>query len=175
MSGIAGIIHFDRMPVQAGQIESMTAAMAHRGPEGLAHWQEGSAAFGHCLLRTTPESADEHQPLVDRDAGLVLVFDGRIDNALELTRELRISGATLRTRADSELVLRAYERWGNALLDRLEGDFAIAIWDPQQRRLFCARDRVGAKPFHYFWNGTTFAFASDASALLSLPWVDKRL
>src|SRR4249919_940568 len=99
MSGIAGIIHFDRMPVQAGQIESMTAAMAHRGPDGIAHWREGSAALGHCLLRTTRESADERQPLIDADRGLVLTFDGRIDNAMELARDLKARGAMLRTRA----------------------------------------------------------------------------
>jgi asparagine synthase (glutamine-hydrolysing) len=175
MSGIAGIIHFDQMPVQAGLIECMTARMAYRGRDGITHWQEGSTAFGHCLLRTTRDSGEERQPLVDAQRGLVLVLDGRIDNAAELARELRVSGAVLRSRADSELVLRAFEHWGPALLDRIEGDFAFAVWDQRERRLFCARDRIGNKPFHYFWNGTTFAFASDASALLALPWVQKEL
>jgi asparagine synthase (glutamine-hydrolysing) len=175
MSGIAGIIHFDQMPVQAGLIECMTARMAYRGRDGIAHWQEGSTAFGHCLLRTTRESAEERQPFVDAQRGLVLVLDGRIDNAAELARELRVSGAILRSRADSELVLRAYEQWGPALLDRIDGDFAFAVWDQRERQLFCARDRIGNKPFHYFWNGTTFAFASDVSALLALPWVRKEL
>ena len=175
MSGIAGIIHFDRMPVQAGLVERMTERMAFRGPDGRGHWRHGSEAFGHCLLRTTQESAEERQPLADADRGLVLVFDGRIDNAAELERELRGHGAILRTRADSELVLRAYERWENDLPDHLDGDFALAVWDERARKLFCARDRVGNKPFHYCWNGATFAFASDASALLALPWVEKRL
>jgi asparagine synthase (glutamine-hydrolysing) len=175
MSGIAGIIHFDRMPAQAGLIEHMTDRMAYRGPDGQGHWRHGSEAFGHCLLRTTPESADERQPLTDVDAGLLLVFDGRIDNSAELAHELRGHGAILRTRADSELVLRAYERWGPALLDHLEGDFAFGVWDQRARKLFCARDRIGNKPFHYFWNGTTFAFASDACALLALPWVERQL
>jgi len=175
MSGIAGIIHFDQSPAQAGLIECMTGHMAYRGRDGIAHWQEGSTAFGHCQLRTTRQSAEERQPYVDAQRGLVLVLDGRIDNAAELARELRSSGAILHSRADSELVLRAYEQWGPALLDRIEGDFAFAVWDPRERQLFCARDRLGNKPFHYYWNGTTFAFASDVSALLALPWVQKEL
>ena len=175
MSGIAGIIHFDRMPVQAGLIERMTATMAYRGPDGLRHWTGEAAALGHCQLRTTPESADERQPLADPESSLVLVFDGRIDNSPELARELRVEGVNLHGRADSELLLRAYERWGPALLDRIDGDFAFAVWNPRERRLFCARDRIGNKPFHYVWNGRTFAFASDACALLALPWVEKQL
>jgi asparagine synthase (glutamine-hydrolysing) len=175
MSGIAGIIHFDQMPVQAGLIECMTTRMAYRGRDGMTHWQQGSTALGHCLLQTTRESAEERQPLVDAQSGLVLVLDGRIDNAAELARELRVSGAILHSRADSELVLRAYEQWGPALLDRIDGDFAFAVWDPRTGRLFCARDRLGNKPFHYCRNDTTFAFASDVSALLALPWVRKEL
>src|SRR6478735_7673032 len=103
MSGVAGIIHFDQMPVQAGLIECMTARMVYRGRDGIAHWQEESTAFGHCLLRTTRESAEERQPFVDAQRGLLLVLDGRIDNAAELARELRSSGAILHSRADSEL------------------------------------------------------------------------
>jgi len=175
MSGIAGIIHFDRMPVQAGLIEVMTDRMKDRGPEGQGHWRQGSEAFGHCMLRATEESTAERQPLADADAGLVLVFDGRIDNAAELARELLGHGAPMRTRADDELVLRAYEQWGTDLLGHLDGDFAFAVWDARARRLFCARDRIGNRPFHYFWNGTTFAFASDACALLALPWTAKQL
>jgi asparagine synthase (glutamine-hydrolysing) len=175
MSGIAGIIHFDRMPVQAGLIERMTASMAYRGPDGFGHWAEGSTALGHCLLRTAAASGDERQPLADPVSSLVLVFDGRIDNSPELARELRVQGANLHGRTDSELLLRAYERWGPALLDRIEGDFAFAIWHPRERTLFCARDRVGNKPFHYCWDGRTFAFASDICALLTLPWIDKEL
>jgi asparagine synthase (glutamine-hydrolysing) len=109
MSGIAGIIHFDGAPVEAGQIEKMTSAMAHRGPDGIHHWVKGNVALGQCMLRTTPESLEETQPLTNEDESLVLVMDGRVDNWEELRRELLGRGAVLRTRADAELVLRAYE------------------------------------------------------------------
>ncbi|HEX7374512.1 MAG TPA: asparagine synthase (glutamine-hydrolyzing), partial [Steroidobacteraceae bacterium] len=175
MSGIAGIIHFDRMPVQAGCIESMTDAMAHRARDGCGHWREGSTAFGHCLLVTTPESVDDRQPRVLEASGRVIALDGRIDNAAELRRDLRARGTVFRTATDSELVLHAYDQWGDDLPGHLDGDFAFGLWDPRERKLLCARDRTGSRPFHYHWNGNTLAFASDASALLALPGIDLQL
>ena len=175
MSGIAGIIHFDGAPIEPGQIEKMTAAMAHRGPDGIHHWVKGSVALGQCMLRTTPESLEETQPLTNEDESLVLVMDGRVDNWEELRKELLGRGAALRTRADAELVLRAYEVWGKDCLPHIDGDFALVIWDARQRSAFCARDRMGNKPFHYHWDGKTLAFASELHAILALPWVKQEL
>jgi len=173
MSGIAGIVRFDGAPIEPGEIEKMTAAMAHRGPDGIAHWTRGSVALGHCMLRTTPESLEENQPLANEDASLVLVMDGRVDNWEELRAELLKRGAVLRTRADAELVLRAFETWGRDCVAHIDGDFALVIWDARNRRLFCARDRLGHKPFHYHWDGTTLAFASELHPILALPWIDE--
>lgn len=171
MSGIAGIIHFDGAPVEPGQVEAMTSAMDYRGPDGIHHWVKGSVALGQCMLRTTPESLEETQPLANEDESLVLVMDGRVDNWEELRKELLGRGARLRTRADAELVLRAYEIWGQECLARIDGDFALAIWDARRQKLFCARDRMGNKPFNYHWDGKTLAFASELHPILALPWV----
>jgi len=122
MSGIAGIVRFDGAPVAPGLVETMTGAMAHRGPDGIDHWVKGSAALGQCMLRTTPESLEEQQPLTNEDASLVLVMDGRVDNWEELRRELLARGAVLRNRSDAELVLRAYEVWGDECPDRIVGE-----------------------------------------------------
>ena len=175
MSGIAGIIHFDGRPVEPGQVEAMTAAMHYRGPDGINHWRRGNVALGQCMLRTTPESLEETQPLTNEDESLVLVMDGRVDNWEELRRELLGKGAVLRTRADAELVLRAYEVWGRDCPCHIEGDFALVIWDARQQAAFCARDRVGNKSFHYHWNGCSFAFATDLHSLLPLSWVPEVL
>ncbi len=175
MSGIAGIVHFDGAPVTPGEVERMTRVMAYRGPDGIAHWKRGPVALGQCMLRTTPESLEERQPLSNEDASVVLVMDGRVDNWEELRRELLTRGAALRDRSDAELVLRAYEAWGRECLARIDGDFALVIWDARRREAFCARDRIGNKPFHYWWDGKTFAFASDAHAILALPWVREEL
>ncbi len=171
MSGIAGIIHFDGKPVEPGLIEKMTSAMAYRGPDGINHWVKGSVALGQCMLRTTPESLEEHQPLTNEDESLVLVMDGRVDNWEELRRELLGRGAVLRNRADAELVLRSYEIWGRDCLAHIDGDFALVIWDVQRQEAFCARDRMGHKPFNYHWDGKNFVFASELHTILALPWV----
>lgn len=175
MSGIAGIIHFDAKPVEPGSIEKMTNAMVHRGPDGIHRWLKGSVALGHCMLRTTPESLEEHQPLTNEDGSLVLVMDGRVDNWEELRKDLLGRGAVLRDRSDAELVLRAYEIWGSDCLPQIDGDFALVIWDTPQRKVFCARDRLGNKPFNYHWDGKTLTFASEVRAILALPRVPEVL
>lgn len=175
MSGIAGIIHFDGKPVEPGLIEKMTRAMAHRGPDGINHWAKGSVALGQCMLRTTPESLEEHQPLTNEDESLVLVMDGRVDNWEELRRELLGRGAVLRDRSDTELVLRAYEVWGEECPDRIIGEFAFFIWDARQRRLFGARDAAGTRHFYYHVGSDWFGFASEIKGLLALGRIDPRL
>ena len=160
MSVIAGVIRFDGGPIEPRLIEKVTSAMHYRGPDGINHWVRGSVALGQCMLRTTPESVEETQPLANEDESLVLIMDGRVDNWEELRRELLGRGAKLRTRADAELALRAYETWGRDCLTHIDGDFALAIWDARRREAFCARDRVGVKPFYYQWNGRRLVFAS---------------
>jgi asparagine synthase (glutamine-hydrolysing) len=173
MSGIAGIIHFDGRPMDHGQIEAMTSAMHYRGPDGINHWRRGNVALGQCMLRTTPESLEETQPLTNDDESLVLVMDGRVDNWEELRLELLGKRAALRTRADAELVLRAYEVWGDDCLDHIDGDFAFVIWNTRKQEAFCARDRFGNRPLTYHWNGSTLVFASELHAILGVPGIKR--
>jgi asparagine synthase (glutamine-hydrolysing) len=171
VSGVAGIIHFDGQPVTPGQIEAMTASMPYRGPDGINHWRKANVALGQCMLRTTPESLEETQPLTNEDASLVLVMDGRVDNWEELRKELLAKGATLRTRADAELVLRAYEVWDADCLPHIDGDFAFVIWDARRQTLFCARDPLGNKPLFYSRTQNTIALSSEVKPLLEIPWL----
>lgn len=175
MGGIAAIINFNGAPVEPGLIDRMTRQMAHRGPDGLSRRVSGAVALGHCLLRTTPESLEERQPLANEDDSLVLVMDGRVDNWEDLRRDLLARGARLRDRSDPELVLRAYETWSSDCLSRIDGDFALVIWDARRRTAFCARDRLGHKPFYYLWNAGTLVVASEVRAILGLPRVQEAL
>ena len=175
MSGIAGIVHFDGAPIAPGLIEKMTSAMAQRGPDSIDHRVHGSVALGQCMLRTTPESLEEHQPLCNEDERLVLVMDGRVDNFEELRRELLGRGALLRDRSDAELVLRAYEVWDEDCPDRIIGEFVFFIWDARQRRLFGARDAAGTRHFYYHAGNGWFAFASEIKGLLALGRIEPRL
>jgi asparagine synthase (glutamine-hydrolysing) len=175
MSGIAGIIHFDGQPVAPGLIESMTHSMQNRGPDGIHHWRRGSVALGHCMLRTTPESLEENQPLANEDESLVLVMDGRVDNGEDLRRDLLGRGAILRDRTDAELVLRAYEVWGAQCPDRIIGEFAFFVWDERRRTLFGARDAAGTRHFYYHAGQGWFGFASEIKGLLATGLIAARL
>jgi asparagine synthase (glutamine-hydrolysing) len=171
VSGIAALIHFDGAPAAGDMIRSMTGAMAHRGPDGIRHWTGGHAALGHCLLRTTAEGGDQSQPTVSAGSDLVLAMDGRTANRPELTAALASAATAFRDESDAQLLLRAYERWGVRCLDRIEGDYAFILWNQRLREAFCARDRLGHKPFFYHWNGQVLGVASEPGALLLLPWV----
>jgi asparagine synthase (glutamine-hydrolysing) len=175
MSGIVGIIHFDGRPVNGEQLRRMTQAIAHRGPDGEAHWQGGAMGLGHRMMHTTPEARAESQPLNDESGQLCLTFDGRIDNRAELQAAINRAGWPLRTNTDAELVLRAYQCWGEESPQRLLGDFAYGLWDAQRRTLFCARDQFGVKPFYYHLTDRLFIFASEVKAILALPEVSARL
>lgn len=174
MSGIAGIIHFDGRPVEPGEIERVTEAMRARGPDAINHWHQGNVVLGHCMLRTTHESLNETQPLVSDDGQLILVFDGRLDNREEITQALQQQRIEPRSLTDAELVLGAYQLWGEDSPKQLLGDFAFAVWDERQQKLFCVRDHMGARPFYYVCNSHIFAFASEDEALLGLPSVSKQ-
>ena len=124
-----------------------------RGPDGITHWHGGSAALGFCALHTTRESLSCEQPLVSDDGQLVLVQDGYLHNLEALRNELKSMGAKFRTTSDAEVVVRAYELWGEACARRLEGEFAFVIWDARRGTAFCARDHAGLRPLNYHWDG----------------------
>ncbi len=165
MSGIVGLYYRDGRPVERATLEAMLAPLAHRGPDGSGLWQAGPVGLGHLMLWTTPESQRERLPLVGPDGHLALVFDGRVDNRAELLAALPLRGQP----TDGELILAAYEKWGQSCPQHLKGDFALALWDGRRQRLFCSRDHFGARPFYYYQSDTLFAFASEVKALLSLP------
>ena len=170
MSAIAGVISFHQ-PVAPGLVDELTASMVTRGPDGQAHWYSRSAALGHRMLRATPESVQEVSPLLSQDKNLILVWDGRLDNRDELIGVLAAENRQLKGRPDTEIVLCAYEKWGDRTPSRMLGDFAFAIWDVRAQSLFCARDQMGAKPFYYAITGNFFAFASEDECLALVPGV----
>lgn len=166
MSGLAGIYHLDGRPVDPARLGRMAAAVAHRGPDGEACWTDGGVGLAQAMLCTTPESLDEKAPLLDETGALCLTLDGRVDNREELATWLRGGGVRLRTGTDAELVLRAYELWGDGCPSRIVGDFALALWDGRRRRLFCARDPLGIKPFYYHLSGPTLLWGSELRQVL---------
>ncbi len=176
MSGIVGIVHFGGAPVDRHQLGQMTGFMAFRGPDAQEIWVEGNAGFGHTLLRTTDESERERQPF-SLDGRVWIVADARIDARHELLPRLRAQGhENLSPDAtDVELILRAYQAWGEDCVEHLLGDFAFAIWDGPRRQLFCARDHLGVKPFFYAHLGHTLIFSNTLDCIRQHPAVSGRL
>ena len=178
MSGIMGICNVDGRPVDRALLQRMTQAIAHRGPDGIGHWMAGPVALGHAMFQTTPESLRETQPLVMQEAergNLCLTLDGRVDNRRELRAALEGKGCAPRTDTDAELVLRSYECWGEDCARHIIGDFAFAVWDERNRKLFCARDLLGIRPFYYHFDGRAFTFSSELRPLLEVPGFERRL
>lgn len=175
MSGIAAIIDLEGGPVEPGLVERMTAAMAYRGPDGMCHWAKGSVALGHCMLRTTAESLEEAQPLANDDETVILVLDGYLTNWEGLRGELVARGVRLRNRSDAELVLRAYETWGEDCPSHIEGEYAFLVWDGRRYKAFCVRDHAGLRPLFYFRNRNVLVVASDIAAIAALPAIELTL
>lgn len=176
MSGICGWIRWDGGPVPEEELERMLRSAAHRGPDGQATWAGEGAALGHLALRITPESLEERQPLEDRDTGLVLVADARIDNRAELIPLLRAKGE-LRSESpsDAELILAAYRAWGPRCPLHLVGDFAFAIWSPRPRRLFLARDPMGMRSLHFRTEADRLLFGTEVKQIVAVPGVPDEL
>jgi len=158
MSGIFSIYHRDQRPVDTDNLMAMLVCMKHRGPDASDIWHNGHVGIGHCMLQTTPESLTEQLPYAKNEAGLVITTDARIDNRNELASRLGISIHPYEDLPDSQLILAAYQKWGEACVDYLLGDFSFIIWDSKKQQIFCARDHLGVKPFCYFLTERLFVF-----------------
>ena len=167
MCGISGIVSTEpkRVGTLKAWLKAMNTLQAHRGPDAEGIWidEQGQLGFGHRRLTIIDLSDAAAQPM-QSDGGLVITYNGEIYNYIELRQELGVE--IFRTTSDTEVILRAYEKWGEACVDHLRGMFAFAIWDQRNQSLFCARDRFGIKPFYYTMNSEGFFFASEMKALL---------
>ncbi|AUG77916.1 asparagine synthase [Kitasatospora sp. MMS16-BH015] len=171
MCGITGWVSFtDDTREPTPVIEAMTATLARRGPDAGGVWAGAHAALGHRRLSVL-DLAGGTQPMVDRAAGptAVLSYSGEVYNHHQLRAELRRLGHEFRTRSDTEVVLRGYLEWGEGLADRLEGMYALAVWDERRERLLLVRDRLGVKPLYWAQIEGGLAFGSEPKALFAHP------
>ncbi|OAN55066.1 asparagine synthase (glutamine-hydrolyzing) [Magnetospirillum moscoviense] len=168
MCGIAGIVDWRKEPDRE-TVAAMVATMPHRGPDHCAVVGFGHAVLGHLRLAIIDLDAASNQPMSRQALGLSIVFNGEIYNFPDLRRELEGEGARFSTHGDTEVLLHAYARWGTDCFRRLNGMFALAIWDQTQRRLVLARDRLGKKPLFLKRLPGGIAFASELKALRRHP------
>jgi asparagine synthase (glutamine-hydrolysing) len=175
MCGICGEIRFDGQSADVAAVTRMTDAMASRGPDSDGVVAHGPLAFGHRRLSIIDLSARGEQPMVDSDLGLTLVFNGCIYNYQELCKELEAVGYQFFSTADSEVVIKAFHRWGTGCVDRFKGMFAFAIADRETGVVTLARDRLGIKPLYLAETPGRLRFASTVRALLNAGDVDTEL
>ncbi|ATF15956.1 asparagine synthase (glutamine-hydrolyzing) [Brevibacillus sp. HB1.4B] len=177
MCGIAGILSnrgaFDEIKHQG---RNMLDAIAHRGPDGFDEWMspENRLWIGHRRLAIIDPEGGK-QPLSNEDGTVWITFNGCIYNYMELAQNLRSKGHRFRTYSDTEVIVHAYEEFGIDCLKYFIGMFSFAIWDDRKKLLFCARDRMGVKPFYYWHQNETFMFASEIKALLSTGQVTRNV
>ena len=189
MCGIAGALSLSGDPIDVAAIGRMATAQAHRGPDGegavffsrdgrVAHALPSRAetlpmasnvvlGLAHRRLAIIDLSDRGSQPMADGQQRCWITFNGEIYNYVELKEELQAKGHTFQSDSDTEVILHAYLEWGSRSVEHLNGMFAFALWDVENKRLFCARDRLGIKPFYYRRLGGRFLFASEMKAILA--------
>jgi len=173
MCGIAGFVTRTPSTPPDSLLARMTDAIRHRGPDASGFYRDPFASLGHRRLSIIDVALGQ-QPMSNEDASLWITYNGEIFNHAALRPALEQAGHRYRTRCDTETILHAYEQYGPACVTRFRGMFSFAIWEKTTRTLFCARDRLGKKPFYYYWDGHLFAFASEIKALLAHPAISPR-
>ncbi len=151
-------------------IVSMMETIQHRGPDGHGIYQDAHACLGHRRLSII-DVANGHQPMANEDESVWITYNGEIFNHAGLRPALEQKGHRYKTHCDTETIVHAYEEYGRNCVERFRGMFSFAVWDKNIRVLFAARDRLGIKPFYYYWNGSLFVFASEIKAILEHPAV----
>jgi len=170
--GICGELRFDGRDPDLALLGRMMECLARRGPDHEGCFSDGPMALGHRRLSIIDLSERSHQPMVDPELGLTLVFNGAIYNYRELRQELKAKGYHFFSEGDTEVILKAYAEWGERCVEHLIGMFAFALWDIRRQILFLARDRLGIKPLYYSRDPVCLRFASNTQTLLKAGDVD---
>jgi len=168
MCGIVGIVRNNEEKANFNDIRNAADLLKNRGPDDSGVWLEGNVGFGHRRLSIIDLTDAAHQPMVSSDERYIIVYNGEIYNFIELRQHLADSIEHWKSNSDTEVILAAYSIWGVECVNRFHGMFAFAIWDRQEKVLFAARDRMGVKPFYYYYSNECFAFASRPRALFLL-------
>lgn len=167
MCGICGIINYNSNPVSENNIRLMMQKMRHRGPDDDGIFIDKNIGLGHVRLSIIDLTLAGHQPMFSDDGRYVLVFNGEVYNYIEIRSELS-SKYNFKTNTDTEVLLKAYQEWGESCLDKFNGMWAFVIYDKETKAIFIARDRFGIKPLYYYLDKDKFIFASEIPPILSI-------
>ncbi|HSV87649.1 MAG TPA: asparagine synthase (glutamine-hydrolyzing) [Bacteroidales bacterium] len=176
MCGITGF-YSEKIWLSESDLAAMTNSLAHRGPDSVGFFSEGPVGLGHRRLSIIDLTDAANQPMYSHNGRYVMVYNGEVFNFREIAEDIRQNNFDFkpRTASDSEIILEAFALWGKDFAQRLNGMFAIAIFDRQEKTLSLLRDRVGVKPLYYYSSGNQFAFASELKALVSAEPIKSKL
>jgi asparagine synthase (glutamine-hydrolysing) len=166
MSAVFGVVNKNGRFVNPDSLHVMQSAIAHRATDGKGVWVDGVVGFGHCLLKVYPQQDYEHCPLIAYNC--TITADARLDNRNELAALLGIDKTRLIMVSDSEIILLSYKRWGEDCVNHLEGEFAFAIWDGDNQKLFAATDHIGFRPLFYYDSPEQFIFCSEIKGIVAV-------
>jgi asparagine synthase (glutamine-hydrolysing) len=150
-------------------IEAMVKKTHHRGPDDSGVFVDEHISLGHNRLSIIDLSSAGHQPMISPDNNLVIIFNGEIYNFAEIKKELEAQGYIFRSKTDTEVILLGFQAWGVKIFEKLNGIFALAVWDKKNETLYLARDPFGVKPLYYFWQNNKFIFSSEIKSILEHP------
>ncbi|MCB0910096.1 MAG: asparagine synthase (glutamine-hydrolyzing) [Propionibacteriaceae bacterium] len=171
MCGICGVVTLGREP-DPGLVTAMTTQLSHRGPDDTGYVRDRMAVLGQTRLAII-DTAGGVQPMSNEDGTVWVTFNGEIFNYVELGTELRARGHTFRTASDTEVIVHAWEEWGEEAFTRFNGQWAIGIWDRRYNRLVLSRDRMGVRPLYYHLSSQGIVFASEVKAIFADPAVPR--
>lgn len=175
MSSIFGQLNLNKQLLSTTDLLPAEKVLNHWQADDSGIWVGQQVGLGHLMFYNTPESLTEKLPFYHSDSQLTITADARIDNRDELFSKLGMSTINKETVPDSQLILAAYQKYGEDCVLHLIGDFAFAIWDQREQQLFCARDQMGVRPFFYYQDARVFAFASEIRGILAIPGVDRSI
>ena len=174
MCGICGIINLDKQPVDKDVLLKMTRVLSHRGPDDEGFYISRNVGLGNRRLSVI-DLENGHQPISNENSSIWVIQNGEIYNFHELRKETEAKGHKYKTSSDTEVIVHLYEEYGEQFTKKLNGMFAIAIWDEKKRKLVLARDRIGIKPLYYYYDSQKLIFASEIKALINEPRLNREV
>jgi len=169
MCGLTGVYNLEGNSFSYNSLKKMNSMIAHRGPDGEGYYIKDNIALAHKRLSILDLSSKGDQPMMSKDGKWVLVFNGCIYNFLELKQELKTLGHSFNSTTDTEVIVEGIAEFGVDFIERLNGMFALAIWNTDEKYLTLSRDRYGIKPLYYWFNGTSIVFGSEIKAIIAHP------
>lgn len=169
MCGLAGVFNLNEQPIALSLIQDITRSLEHRGPDDEGFYVHNNIALGHRRLSILDTSPKGRQPMMSKDGTWVVVFNGCIYNFLDLKLELKSKGHQFVSTTDTEVISEGLAAYGPSFFERLDGMFAIAAWNTEEKKLFLSRDRYGVKPLYYWFSNGVLVFASEIKAIIKHP------